>query len=287
MTALIENIWKDSLAPYGAYDCVHNATALWLTLQDMPLQPFHQFNWHIYYDRKTDVFGGNLPKRDVLRFLDRVYGIHIEEKTSFELPDKKWVLIGLNSYYLPYIKELYNMEEQNHYVLARSSGENIVIYDHYYKYHGRLSIEECHKYWRKFHTSISVLDVPKSNIPILSKIVPPIVKEDMNEVYSRAENEILSQINELEQGQEQLKDNLRMKRYFGCIRSIALNRDKHFEAAHIESDYKKRIQYAWNSLLREFFVISSESQKNYCKVKHLLSEVLHIEKEYLAKLKGV
>ncbi|MBG9941028.1 hypothetical protein ABE237_21480 [Brevibacillus formosus] len=282
MTEKIIERFKASNAPYGAYDCIHNATALWLEIHEMPLLPLLQYNWNIFYDRNTDVFGGNLPKEEILLFLKREYGVEVTEIDFFKLSDKKWVLVGLNSYHLSYIRDLYNIAEQNHYVLARRLGEVIEIYDYYYKYHGHLSIEQCYQYWLKFSTSISLISVSETISCIPMNMTPEIFKKNYNHLYLKVQKEILQSIDEIQNGNELISEDLKLKRYFGCIRSIALNRERHFLARADDTTYKMRILLAWGLLLREFYKISSQPQKDYSKFKKMLMEVFDIEREYLA-----
>lgn len=278
-------LFKNWAAPYGAYDCIFNAAAFWIELNEMKTSQLYQYNWGFFYDPETDIFGANVPKKSLLSFLRDIYVSDLKE-IMFEIPKNEWLLIALNTYELPYIKDLYQRVEQNHYVLAYWDENSVTICDPYYKHFETISLSRVYRLWSRFRVPIIVLSEPNtSQIINFNNITPYILQTDYRKQYHNTTAQILAQLHKLESGIQDKEFDETIKRYFGCFRSFIQNRYKHFQD-DLMNPYKLKIVGGWSAILKNLFLIISGKHMDVQKIDQMLLNTVELEIEYLDTLSG-
>ncbi|WP_405110516.1 hypothetical protein MHH28_00890 [Paenibacillus sp. FSL K6-1217] len=221
----------DWAVPLGPYDCLLNAVTLWLSVHHADPKPLYRYNFTINYYAGYDWFDAAVPVNELFHFLRHAYGVESKSCRLDSLDSGKMYLLPVDAYYVPYMKELYGSSHMLHYVLAEAvTNQSLRITDPYFKKSllaDRTCVEQA---WRTFSEPVMEISPPLSLNPDLNAIRPYLTTQPYEELLPRTFARISERIMDVGACREpaNLMDDPVFKQQFGCIRTIALSRLRHF-----------------------------------------------------------
>ncbi|MEK3876652.1 hypothetical protein [Paenibacillus sp. FSL M7-0420] len=221
----------DWAVPFGPYDCLLNAVTLWLSVHHADPKPLYRYNFSINYYAGYDWFDSTVPVNELFSFIRRAYGVEGKPCRLDSLDRGEMYLLPVDAYYVPYMKEFYGKGHMLHYVLAEAADDqSLRITDPYFATSllaERTCVEQA---WRTFSEPVMEISPPLSLNPDLNAIRPYLTTQPYEELLTSTFAQIAERIMDVGayRESENLMDNPVFKQRFGCIRTIALSRFRHF-----------------------------------------------------------
>ncbi|MCP1161323.1 hypothetical protein [Bacillus infantis] len=275
------NFLDNKKIKYGMYDCLINAFTLWLDNQCLPTNHLINYNWDIYFHKGYDLFGGNIPRLEIINFLNKNLGLKVIEVDINKMPKNKLFLIALNNFDLPYLKDFYKKSDQIHYVLAYNDGYKVSIADSFYNKTINLSVDDCIQSWKRYKRPLIELGFNKESLQNNKINYPYIYYTKYKEKYVTTYFELQDQINQFKSSTDYYREDIKFKRYLGSMKTIYTNRELYFKFNKDEK-YSSLILFGWEEVIRKFasLMIGIETKK----VNEALEFVLLKESEYIEQL---
>lgn len=238
----------DWAVPFGPYDCLLNAVTLWLSVHHADPNPLYRYNFSINYYAGYDWFDSTVPVNELFSFIQHVYGVEGKPCRLDSVDRGEMYLLPVDAYYVPYMKEFYGKGHMLHYVLAEAADDqSLRISDPYFATSllaDRTCVEQA---WRTFSEPVMEISPPLSLNPDLNAIRPYLTTQPYEELLTSTFAQIAERIMDVGayRGPENVMEHPVFKQQFGCIRTIALSRLRHFgtcstmDVAHLGSAWRK------------------------------------------------
>ncbi|MDQ0417972.1 hypothetical protein J2Z48_002156 [Croceifilum oryzae] len=278
MKKLIEN-WH----PYfGSYDCLLNSISWWLSVQSIDVRPLVKCNWNLYVSGEHDQFGGSIPDDALCTLLPEVYSVSIQEITNFsEVPYEEVVILPIDAFHLPYLKESFQLHHQLHYVAAYFWTDGTVeIYDPYFLQSYYFREESCKEYWLRFQKPVLRLYSLGTNSAISPS--PYLSRQPFERIYQETEVKLIEKIHTVLKEPDPLQISVKFQRYFGCFRSIYIARKKYFET--LEHSSFEHISSLWLSVERSYMRLMVYRERGIDSVIDSIQKVIEAERTYLRQI---
>lgn len=272
----------DWVVPLGPYDCLLNTVTFCLSRHHADPNPLYRYNFSINYYAGYDWFDSTVPVNELFSFIRRAYGVRLEPCRLDSMVSGRMYLLPVDAYYVPYMKEFYGKGHMLHYVLAEAEDDqSLRVTDPYFATSllaDRTCVEQA---WRTFSEPVIEISPPLSLNPDLNSIRPYLTTQPYEELLPVTFARISERIMDVGayRESENLMDNPVFKQQFGCIRTIALSRLRHFGTCST-MDYA-HLGSAWRKLEVSFMKMTISLDRGVTATVNHLKQIAEDELAYL------
>ncbi|WP_379128449.1 hypothetical protein [Paenibacillus sp. sgz500958] len=270
------------VVPLGPYDCLLNAITFWLSVHRADPNPLYRYNFSIHYYARFDLFDGTVPVNELFNFIRRAYGVGLNHCRLDQVVNGRMYLLPVDAYYLSYMKEYYGQGHLLHYVLAEAvTDQSLMMIDPYFKISILADITAVDQAWRTFSEPIMEIGLPLNLSPDLSSVQPYLTEKPYPDILTSTFAQITERIMDFGAYRDtaDLVNNPVFKKQFGCIRTIALSRLRHFGTCSL-ADYV-HLSSAWRMAEVSFMKMTISLDRGVVATVNHLKQIADDELAYL------
>ncbi|MVO98635.1 hypothetical protein [Paenibacillus lutrae] len=274
--------------PYGVFECFTNATTAILKNSKINPVELYKFNWDFFYNSQYDFISGNVDNLVLLQFARNHYGMEFQELEFGDIPDHEYTIVALNSFYVPYMTDLYQIADQLHYVIARKQKDEFEIIDPFYKIQEKFSGKDVHELWSFYSKPVIQIDVSSAGKPssATAEVVPYILTLDYPHQYESVFQLLSSSLGGIDFGaSKNFLESPLFKRYFSSIRTVLKNRETFFEVEKINKASITNVLTGWQAVLKELIKLSSTRRTSG--LVDSFERAIHHEVHFLNSFKAI